>query len=212
MKKIAIVGNCQVIPLADTLSIFPNIEVDRFIDINRMGTPEFENLAQDTVDQACRSDMNIIAQPMGDDFGCLSAKPLQSCGAEFYTMVNMHFSGLHSDITYMGAFQQRFMSPLGNYHSKIVATAYFKGLSAPYCQSLFCDATYRTLGYYDEYDNSEAEPARYQRRRARRIEGPPLGRLSSVYRLLTLVEPRGIEPLTSAVRLQGRDSKRAEMR
>ncbi len=60
----------------------------------------------------------------------------------------MSYSGFHPDGVFAGPASQRIMSPLGPINSLIALMAYADGLSARDAVSLFCDSTYREMGYY----------------------------------------------------------------
>lgn len=75
----------------------------------------------------------------------------------FATFTNIHFCGIHPDITYLGGRGLRIKSPLGDYHSKIVLSSYLNNLSPEECERRFCCDKYSEYGYYDEYDKSSNE-------------------------------------------------------
>jgi hypothetical protein len=70
---------------------------------------------------------------------------------------NIYFTGLHPDATYIGGMGKRFLSPLGDYHSRITYLAYSKGLTIEECIQKFSSETYEKLGYYSQWDSSSIE-------------------------------------------------------
>jgi hypothetical protein len=101
----------------------------------------------------------VLAIPLSDDFGPLSASKLRDTFADLavYTIPNLHFAGLHPDLTYLGGLGRRVTGPVGDYHSKLAIFGYLKGMSVAEAEALFCDSAYSRLGYYDVYAQSLAE-------------------------------------------------------
>ncbi len=60
-----------------------------------------------------------------------------------------YFDGYHPDLCYVTSNGNRIDSPIGDYHSALCLAAFQAGLSVDDAISLFDDATYDRLGYYD---------------------------------------------------------------
>lgn len=94
-------------------------------------------------------DRLVFSFNLSDQFGAIATPALRShFGSRLITFTNIHFSGLHPDITYIGAMGRRVTGFFGDYHSKIVLFCYATGRSAADCLQLFNGATYERLGFY----------------------------------------------------------------
>jgi len=75
-------------------------------------------------------------------------------GEKLVTFSNIRFDGLHPDMTYIGPFGARRQGFFGDYHSKLVISSFFNGLSERDCARLFDPIIYDKLGYFQEFSNS----------------------------------------------------------
>jgi hypothetical protein len=154
--RIGLVGNCQVSALAALFRRSSAVHVTAVADINNHGSDGYED-ALFRIHNGIDIDF-LVSQPMSDDLADLSSRKLQTLyGAKFITFTNVFFSGLHPDIIYVGSFDARLQSPMGDYHSKIILASYLHDLSEAACFSMFCDNTYERFGYFAAYDESFAE-------------------------------------------------------
>lgn len=154
--KIAIVGNCQATALSLYFDRTPGVEVRAVVDVNMRSSPNFIH-AEHVVEHGIDVDI-IFTQPMGSDFGPISTENLKfKFGDRVKTFTNIYFSGLHPDITYFGPFGRRFLSPVGDYHSRIALASYLKGYSIEKCLAFFVRQTYENLGMIKMFDISGAE-------------------------------------------------------
>lgn len=151
-----VIANCHCLPLAEALAfIGSDIEKADFIDVNFLTQPNMvEKIDLIHEDPSWR----VVSFPLSAKFERLETPRLKKAlGDRLTTFTNTYFDGLHPDITYVGGMGQRVLSPMNDYHSKIVLASYAAGLSAENCLRQFNGAIYEKLGYYQEYDRSAQE-------------------------------------------------------
>lgn len=151
--KLIVVANCHCLPIAEALSfIIKGVEKADFIDINFITQPHMVEKIE--LIYNC-DDWHVLSFNLSTNFERLETSQLkQQLGDKLTTFTNVHFTGLHPDITYVGGMGQRISSAMGDYHSKIVLGSYVSGLSPKDCLSLFHGSIYEMLGYYDEFVTS----------------------------------------------------------
>jgi hypothetical protein len=112
------------------------------------------------LERARTGDVQIITYNLSDAFGPLATERMRAEFPSLLTTTNVFFDGLHPDITHIGGFQERVLSPLGNYHSRIVLFGFMTGRSAQECFRLFQSKIYEQAGYFSAYERSAAELVR----------------------------------------------------
>lgn len=156
LLRIALVGNCQVDALRGIFDRSIDLAVTAIADVNMRGTPLFEENVRKIRD-GTGFDW-VLSQPVSDDFGPISSTVLQKqFGARFKKFTNVYFSGLHPDLSYFGSFGRRFVSPLGDYHSKVALMCYAKGIGPDECLLMYRTQTYEALDYFSLYERSAQE-------------------------------------------------------
>ena len=156
MHKLTVVANCHCLPIARTLALGTADAQAQFIDVNfTTQSPHAERIA------ALRSDDGtgiVYTFPFGPKWGALETSLLKAVyGARCTTFTNIHFTGLHPDLTYIGAMGARVTAVMGDYHSKLVLYAFVKGIGADDCIAMFNPATYERIGFFDFFAASAAE-------------------------------------------------------
>jgi hypothetical protein len=160
-RVLTIVGNCNAPVLANCLRAGSNAWVRWVADVNERGRPRF-NAALAAMDAGAAGD--IISVPFGDDFPDLSSNRIRAQNqGRFHLMTNIHFTGLHPDITYFGPFGQRIHSAAGEYNSRIILLCFLQGMSERDCLARFNARTYETLGYFRAWEESAEELRRRDR-------------------------------------------------
>ncbi|WBO60419.1 MULTISPECIES: WcbI family polysaccharide biosynthesis putative acetyltransferase [unclassified Acidocella] len=148
MSRLALFANCQAWPLYLLLSSLTDLSEVYCLDINGYGSPEFRQAADKAL--AGSEDLTIVTHPLSDHFGEYATAQLR-LNYRVLTTTNIYFNGLHPDITYVGGFQQRVPSPMGDYHSKIVLASFLHSLSEDECLAKFTTETYQRAGFFDTY-------------------------------------------------------------
>lgn len=151
--KLMVVANCHCLPLADAFDLTGvSLEKTDFIDVNFLG----EAHMREKVDALyAEPDWRAVSLNLSANFERIETGRLKDVlGARLTTFTNIHFDGLHPDITYVGGMGERVASAIGDYHSKIVLGAYVCGLNWQDCLALFNGNTYEKLGYYQAYADS----------------------------------------------------------
>ena len=155
-KAVTIIGNCHSLPLADAFALCGAGLTSDFIDLNFAELPEMA-----TKIEALKADTPplVFTQPISSTHGKLATDLLrQQLGHDrVITYTNIHFIGLHPDITYLGHFGSRVESFLGPYHSKLVLFSFVTRRSVDDCIQLFNGETYDAVGYMAAFEQSAAE-------------------------------------------------------
>lgn len=130
--KLAVIGNCQVTPLARILArLCPGASVDTY-EVWRMAAADFEAAAG----KVSGYDI-LISQPLNaPKYGVFTTGELRQAlrpDQQLVRIHNIHFEGTMPDCTYVGPMGARVTSPLSNYHSRIIVDAYLAGLSVEDC-------------------------------------------------------------------------------
>ena len=149
--KIGIVANCQARPLAKVLEAFPGVERVVSLPIHFFGSAHFKKAEENFRSLIQDPDAIVLTQNLGDRFGAYETLTLKQEVEHLYTITNVHFSGLHPDITYLGDQGGRIQSPVGDYHSKIVLHSYLTGCSVDDCLQRFNEEEFEQRRYFDEY-------------------------------------------------------------
>lgn len=154
-QAVTVVANCHCLPLADAFALCsPNVMTD-FIDVNFASMPIFI----EKIEALASGDQLVFTQPISATHGLLATQALRGrLGTQaVLTFTNVHFAGLHPDITYLGAMGSRKPSFFGDYHSKLALFAFVTRRSLAECFYLFAMSTYEAVGYFDAFDQSAAE-------------------------------------------------------
>ena len=156
IHSINLVANCHCLPLADAFALcVPGVRTD-FIDVNFAQTMDYPA----KIAGLAASEAEIVfTQPISEKLGGVATDELrQRLGASgVVTFTNIHFTGLHPDITYLGGMGQRVQGFLGDYHSKLVLFSYASQRSLEDCLALFAGSTFERIGYFAAFDQSADE-------------------------------------------------------
>ncbi len=154
--RVALIGNCQVSALANLFKRSRRLHVSAVADINQQESDLYKE-ALFQINKKHDLDF-VLSHPFSDNFGELATTKLnQQLREKFATFTNIYFDGLHPDITYVGNFDDRVQSPMGDYHSKIIFACYLRDLSIAECRSMFNASTYDRFGFFRRYEDSFAE-------------------------------------------------------
>ncbi len=100
----------------------------------------------------------VLSFNLADHFDKVSTSALRAhFGNKLVTFTNIHFNGLHPDMTYIGPMGQRIAGFFGDYHSKLVLFGYAEQRSVDDCVALFNGANYEKIGFLGMYQSSTAE-------------------------------------------------------
>jgi hypothetical protein len=157
MRRIKVIANCHCLPLADALALcVPGVNTD-FIDVNFVRTPDMQARIADM--HTAPSGQIVYTQPLSDQFDSISTVTLrQQFGSDgVTTFTNVHFNGLHPDITYLGQMGSRIENFFGPYHSKLVLYCFVSGRSITDCLKMFDGAVYEKIGYLGAFQSSSEE-------------------------------------------------------
>lgn len=130
--KIALIGNCQVTPIARIFrAVLPDVDVDAY-EVWQMSPADFRAAG----DAQPHYDV-IISQPVhAPQYGPLTTDALRTArspGQQLVLIHNIHFEGTLPDCTYVGKTGKRVPSPMAGYHSRIILDAFRAGQSLNDC-------------------------------------------------------------------------------
>ncbi|MCO6419624.1 hypothetical protein JYK14_26160 [Siccirubricoccus sp. KC 17139] len=150
--RIAVLGGCQAHGVAHgLLALLPEAEVDSFeaVAVSRHGK-EAEAAA------ALASYDVLFTQDLDPGFGPLGTAALQAAHPRLYRFPLIAFGGYQPDLVYLMADGQAQASPVGAYHSAIIAGAYSLGVPEADVAQLFNRLVYQRLGYFEAFGKARA--------------------------------------------------------
>jgi len=154
--NVTIIANCHCLPLADAFALGARAEKSDFIDVVFAANPDMA--AKIAALPAPGGPDHVFSFPLSEQFGSLATANLRpALDGRLATFTNIHFYGLHPDITYLGAMKKRVTGYFGDYHSKIVLFAYATGRSATDAVALFKGKVFGQLGFYEAFAASAGE-------------------------------------------------------
>jgi hypothetical protein len=156
--KIAIIANCQTQAISNYMRIISGCSEIVNVPAHLLGTEQYGKAITKLKDLINDENALIFTFNLGERFGEISTQKLKAVAkARVFTITNLFFSGFHPDITYLGSMGKRILSPLGDYHSKIILNSFTSGFSEAETFALFNGKTYKDLGFFEEFDKSKNE-------------------------------------------------------
>jgi hypothetical protein len=151
-----VISNCQCLPIASWLTTLSAHTVFDFWGVHLVLPEEMDSAITTFIDLVKSQYDLVLTIPLSDDYLGLSTERITETfsGIPVIRISNIYFSGLHPDLTYLGGLGHRVLGPLSDYHSRLAIQGFQKGLSVENTMPLFCEETYKFLGYYDEYERS----------------------------------------------------------
>jgi hypothetical protein len=141
--RIAVVGCCQAHGYAHALAhLLPEAEVESVEAVVSRNHDRLEDAA--ALLRGC--DM-LFTQDFGAEFGPLATAALPALGPPVHRLPLLAFAGYHPDMVYLTSGGQVQGSPLGAYHSAIIAAAFSLGVAEADVPQLFNRLVYGRLGY-----------------------------------------------------------------
>lgn len=145
--RIAVLGCCQAHGYAHALAhLMPEAEVEAVEAVVSRNHGRLEDAAA-----LLRGCDILFTQDFGDEFGPLATAALPALGRPVHRLPLLAFAGYHPDMVYLTAGGQVQGSPLGAYHSAIIAAAFSLGLAEAEVPQLFNRLVYGRLGYLDAF-------------------------------------------------------------
>lgn len=139
--SLAVIGNCQARSISDYLAaMMPDFSVKAgFSRDIRDGNVSLSDLVS--------SDLLVVQSVMLKKV----IGELKGLGVtrEIVTIPTLYFTGFHPDFIYVRGPEANVASPMHNGNSAIALAAWKAGFTVEETLSLFCDDTYRALGYHD---------------------------------------------------------------
>ncbi|TCZ65355.1 WcbI family polysaccharide biosynthesis putative acetyltransferase [Roseicella aquatilis] len=145
--RIAVLGVCQAHGYAHGLAhLLPEAEVEAFEAVVSRNHGQVEQAAE-----LLRGFDVIFTQEFGDEFGPLGTGALPRLGRPVHRLPVVAFPGYHPDMIYLTLHGQVQGSPVGAYHSAIVAAAFALGVEEADVPQLFNRLVYARLGYLEGF-------------------------------------------------------------
>jgi hypothetical protein len=158
-RNAVVISNCQAPLLANALTVLSLSTMFHSWGVHMVVGPTAEQQIDQFIEEANRDYDLIVTVPLSNSFFGLSSDRIVESfpGKPVLKISNIYFHGLHPDITYIGARGARIVSPIGEYHSKLVLWGYCNRKSVEEVESLFCHDSFSKLGYFDVWETSLAE-------------------------------------------------------
>jgi hypothetical protein len=145
--RIAILGGCQAHGYAHALmQLLPEAEVDSFEAVVVRHHNQVE-----AVGAALAGYDWVFTQDLDPSFGPLGTAALQAARPRVQRIPLLAFGGYQPDLVYLSLDGQFFSSPLGAYHSAIIAAAFSLGVAEADVPQLFNRMVYQRLGYFEAF-------------------------------------------------------------
>ncbi|QDG39807.1 hypothetical protein FJN14_15650 [Alteromonas mediterranea] len=156
--KIAIIANCQTQAISNYMRIISGCSEIVNVPAHLLGSEQYCKALTKLKDLVNDGSAIIFTFNLGERFGEIATQKIKATAkAKVFTITNLFFAGFHPDITYLGSMGKRILSPLGDYHSKIVLNSFTSGFSEEETIALFNEKTYKDLGFFEEYNKSKNE-------------------------------------------------------
>ncbi|WP_149537409.1 WcbI family polysaccharide biosynthesis putative acetyltransferase [Siccirubricoccus phaeus] len=145
--RIAVLGGCQAHGVAHgLLALLPEAEVESFEAV------VIRHHGQEAEVAAALSGYDLVfTQDLDPEFGPLGTAALQAAHPRLRRFPLIAFTGYQPDLVYLKKGGDVRYSPIGAYHSAIVAGAYSLGVPEADVAQLFNRLVYQRLGYFDAF-------------------------------------------------------------
>lgn len=145
--RIAVLGCCQAHGYAHALAhLLPGAEVESFEAVISRNQGRIDEAAA-----ALRGFDLIFTQDFGEEFGALATAALPALGPPVHRLPLVAFQGYQPDMAYLTLRGQMQGSPVGAYHSAIIAAAFSLGVAEADVPQLFNRLVYGRLGYPERF-------------------------------------------------------------
>lgn len=152
MPKIVVIANCQCLPIARTIALGLLDSSVEFIDVNFVTHEPHKTRIERLVSEP--ADI-VFSIPLSDQWKGISTDFLRPIYHDrLFTFTNIHFEGLHPDITYIGEMGVRVQGALSDYHSKLILYGFATGRSITDTIRLFHETDYQAIGFGKAFQQS----------------------------------------------------------
>lgn len=145
--RVAVLGGCQAHGIAQALlAMLPEAEVESFEAV------VIRHHGKEAEAAASLAGYDVVfTQDLDPGFGPIGTAALQAARPRVHRIPLLAFPGYQPDLVYLGIDGQNFGSPLGAYHSAIIAAAWKLGVAEADVAQLFNRLTYQRLGYFEAF-------------------------------------------------------------
>ena len=145
--KFAVIGNCQSTGVAKILSICPDVNITFKVFNRNTYKKIIKSLNPDEYSWV------FIQKYRGREWDISNYDILKNRRNVIYFPV-ITFTGSHPDCIHIQRPGGLVFSPIGHYHSSIIANSFINGLTEEECENLFSPIIYALLGFYEMYQSS----------------------------------------------------------
>jgi len=155
--KVCVLGNCQGPNIALALAAISKAP----ISVCGLEIMDFQASAEWMIELIKDADYVVACKTYDPKFEPISPEVIRDTyRKQVFEYSPVHFTGLHPDILILGAFRDRILSPVGDYNSRIVLSAFVSGLSQAECLDAFCAEIYDRADYFTEFQRSNETMAK----------------------------------------------------
>lgn len=146
--KVLIISNCQSVPIAYCWRALRPRDTVREFSVQNLVSNSMLRL--DLARIKDRADI-LLYVPVSNDYPAVQARQESMVALKTPLKVRIagiYFDGLFPDLTYIGSSFDRVESPLGDYHSRIIVSAFIEGVPcSEAARRLFSEEAYEARGY-----------------------------------------------------------------
>ena len=154
--RIAVLGNCQAAGVAASLCrLVPGAEVEAH-ELVTIGNGRPDKDPEKIARRISRHEIVFTQKYEQANAGPLRTSSLVKLAQRVELYPSISFEGFHPDATYIVSDGRHLHSPVGSYHSAIVAGAFLAGIPAKRTIGLFNAYVYGLLDFNARYDNAKA--------------------------------------------------------
>ncbi len=145
--RIVALGNCQSHGVAHALAhLLPEATIQVAHIDGKPGSDRAKAAAE--LIKGCDA---VFSQPFGERWGALATDALIAAGLRVVPVPLIIFNGYQPDCAYLMDGTQTLRSPVGDYHSALIAAAFSLGVPEAEVPTLFNRLVYGRLGYIDAF-------------------------------------------------------------
>lgn len=150
--KICVLGNCQGPEIAKAIAAMATVP----ISVCGLEIMDIAHTRNEMIDLIRSADHIVSCKVYSEEYSDISCEIIrEKYKKDVIEFSPIHFTGVHPDMIVLGAYGKRVQSPIGDYNSRIILSAFISGMSQLETADLFREETYERSGYFNEFGWSE---------------------------------------------------------
>ncbi|WHO39986.1 WcbI family polysaccharide biosynthesis putative acetyltransferase [Sphingobium sp. AP49] len=146
--KICVLGNCQGPNIAMAIASLAQAPVS----VCGLEIMDFSETSGEMASIIKDADYVVACKTYNENYKSVSPDYIRSeYGKKTFEYSPVHFTGLQPDILVLGHYGQRIRGPLGDYNSRVVLSAFCRGMTVSECVGAFNEDTYQRAAYFAEF-------------------------------------------------------------